>query len=442
MFFNFLFSNTPLFYLVQSFWRDEAFSVIFARQSLITIVTKSTIEPPLYYFLLHFWMQVFGTSEVAVRSLSLVGFALATIVVIEWSEKLFSGHWLTKFTPLFFFLNPMFLYYACEARAYGWYIFFAILSMFAFDQKKWGLYIVGVTLGLYTHFYLGIIPLVHLLYYAYQNRIWHQIKHPKKLFTYPLIRSLLIIGILFLPWIIHVLSTLTTLKQTWYFPITVNLIFSVLGSMFLGYEGTPWHIGGWITLISFILFLLFSKALVLKKTRAHTILLFLQIFLPLVGIIGISYIKPMFTIRYLIPVTIAEVLLLSFTIRAISNTVIQKICAGILLGGIVLFNCWYPTKHAKLDIRKAVQEVNAIKTPKDFIVASDVIIFMETLFYAKDIQSVRLYNPYNNPFPWYIGDTVYSPKYNMVSLPHYPNRAFFIEKDGTYTIRYKISHTN
>jgi uncharacterized membrane protein len=136
---NFLFTNTPLFYFVQSFWRDEAFSVLLAEHPLFVIFTKTTFEPPVYYTLLHFWIKIFGTSEIAVRSLSLLGFTLATIVIIEWSHKLFKSHWLSLFTPFFFFFNPMLLYYAFEARVYGWYIFFATLSLFAYDQKKWRL---------------------------------------------------------------------------------------------------------------------------------------------------------------------------------------------------------------------------------------------------------------------------------------------------------------
>ncbi|MCJ7826492.1 hypothetical protein MUP56_02660, partial [Patescibacteria group bacterium] len=93
MFLNVLFKNTPLFYFTQSFWRDEAFSVLLAQQPLSVIFQKTSVEPPIYYMLLHFWIKFFGTSEIAARSLSFIGFALATIVVIEWAHILFKNHW-------------------------------------------------------------------------------------------------------------------------------------------------------------------------------------------------------------------------------------------------------------------------------------------------------------------------------------------------------------
>ena len=62
------------FYLLdgQSFWNDEGNSARIAERSLqlITEGAAGDIHPPLYYYLLHFWRSVFGSSEFALRSLS------------------------------------------------------------------------------------------------------------------------------------------------------------------------------------------------------------------------------------------------------------------------------------------------------------------------------------------------------------------------------------
>jgi mannosyltransferase len=440
MFWNFLFTYTPLFYFIQSFWRDEAYSVLLASRPLSFIFGKTSIEPPVYYVLLHYWIKLFGTGEIASRSLSLIGFTLATIVVTEWAGKLFKSHWLSKFMPLFFFFNPMLLYYAFEVRAYGWYVFFATLSFFAYDRKKWRLYRIAVILGIYTHLYLGLIPFVHLIHYAVQKKLW-RIHKPIALFADPMIRSIALTGVCFIPWIIRLLGELPKFKDSWYFPVNIHLIQSVLGNMFLGYEGTPWYLWGATRVLSLVLFILFCIALIPKQNRKRTLPLFLMIFIPLIVVIGISFVKPLFVNRYLIPVTIAEVLLISFTIKAFPNTIVQKIFSVSILLGVLLFNCWYPQQHKKLDIRKTFEEVNLIKTPKDIVVASDAIIFLETLYYTKDAKSVRLYNPQNFPFPWYIGDALFSPDVQISSYPPYPIRAFFIHTDGTYSIRYKLPNS-
>ena len=62
------------FYLLdgQSFWNDEGNSARIAERSLqkITEAAAGDIHPPLYYYVLHFWRDVFGSTEFALRSLS------------------------------------------------------------------------------------------------------------------------------------------------------------------------------------------------------------------------------------------------------------------------------------------------------------------------------------------------------------------------------------
>ena len=60
-------------------WLDEALSVNIARLPLgdIPEALRHDGHPPLYYFLLHGWMELFGDGDVAVRALSgLFGLAL------------------------------------------------------------------------------------------------------------------------------------------------------------------------------------------------------------------------------------------------------------------------------------------------------------------------------------------------------------------------------
>ena len=60
---------------------DESFTLYMALQSLPDIVAMLTRgdNPPLWETLLHFWTKVFGISEVAIRSLSLIFSALTVI---------------------------------------------------------------------------------------------------------------------------------------------------------------------------------------------------------------------------------------------------------------------------------------------------------------------------------------------------------------------------
>lgn len=435
---DFVLHNTPIFYLTQSIWRDEAFSVLFAAQPVSSFF-RVTFEPPLYYILLHFWMKLFGENEIALRSLSLLGFAMATVVMIHWGEKLFKKHWLSWYLPVFFFFNPMLLYYAFEIRAYGWYVFFAALSMYAYTQRKWKLYIVSTLLGLYTHTYMVIVPAMQFLHYVFIQKKLNNAKRFSAFIRDPMILSVGMVGLLFSPWLIHVMLDLSRLKSSWYFPVDINLVRSVLGNIFLGYEGTPGYLWGFTALLSF--FLVGATIFALKKNRHRSRNAFFAImtFVPLIIIIAISFIKPLFVNRYVIPATIAEVFIVVFAIENIKNPFYQKFVALIGIIFIFGFNMWYPTRHAKLDSRSTILQINHLMGPRDVILADSPLIYFETLYYSQDRSKVYFFDPYKKPFPWYVGDVIVSKNKIVGELPPYPIRAFIVHANGAYEISYNLN---
>lgn len=433
--FAWLIQHSPLLYFTQSLWRDEAFSILVAQRPVSFIFQNVTFEPPVYYLLLHYWIKVFGTSEIAARSLSLLGFTLATIVVIIWSEKLFRKHWLLWMTPILFTTNPMLLYYAFEIRTYGWYTFFAVLSFFAYSQSRWRLWIAATILGFYTHTYFFFLFAAQNIHFLVAHR--KKLVRPFMILREPAAASAILVTSTMLPWIVRILREVSTLKHTWYFPVDWNLVKSVLGNMYLGYEGTPWHLWGFTANLSIVLLVLFLLAVYKKNTRARNSLFLFAIFVPLAIVIGISFLKPLFVNRYLIGVTIAEVFLIALAIESIKNHLFQKIFTLFTLLFSLGFNVWYPSQHAKLNIRATLQEVNALKNEDDIILAQSPLIFFETVYYADNRSRVFLYNPHNVPFPWYVGGILVTDDQMASHLPVYPMRAFLVSEDGSFTMSYR-----
>src|SRR3954453_2628181 len=75
----------------EAYWIDEGLSIGIAKHSFVDIpsVLRQDGAPPLYYMLLHFWIGLFGTKEVATHAFSLV-FATLTIPLGFWAGwKLF-----------------------------------------------------------------------------------------------------------------------------------------------------------------------------------------------------------------------------------------------------------------------------------------------------------------------------------------------------------------
>lgn len=423
---NWIVSHSPLFYLTQSVWRDEAFSILAAQRPLAFIFNNLGVEPPLYYILLHFWMKVFGSSEIAVRSLSFLGFALATTVVIFWAEKLFKKHFLSWYLPIFFFFNPMLLYYAFEIRTYGWFLFFAVLALYGYREKKWWIMTIGNVLGFYTHTYMIFVPIA-------QGIHWLASKRKNQAF-----QSFLVSAMLMAPWFFRIAKEAGKLKHMWYFPVDLHLMQSVLGNMFVGYEGTPWFLWGFTAYLSLGLLALFLYSLKSKMTRSRNLYFLSMTLLPLAIVIGVSFFKPLFVNRYLIPVTITEIFLVAFAIEAIPNHLVQKLFALCTLLFALGFNVWYPSEHAKVNIRKTLMEVNALRKNSDIIVAASPLVFFESIYYSKSPDRVFLYNPGNIAFPSYVGDALVTPARMIRDFPTYPTRAFLIHEDATFEITYTL----
>jgi 4-amino-4-deoxy-L-arabinose transferase-like glycosyltransferase len=125
----------------QSLWNDEGTSVALAARDLASITrgAANDIHPPLYYYLLHGWIALFGTSEVVVRSLSAL---LGTGVV--WLTFALGRHvwrrdgatrvpnWVALTAALIAALSPFQICYSQETRMYMLTTFLGALSMLCF----------------------------------------------------------------------------------------------------------------------------------------------------------------------------------------------------------------------------------------------------------------------------------------------------------------------
>ncbi len=58
----------------ESLWFDEGYFIALAKLDLFQIVEKGsqTSHPPLYYIILHYWINLFGDSEFSTRFLSVI----------------------------------------------------------------------------------------------------------------------------------------------------------------------------------------------------------------------------------------------------------------------------------------------------------------------------------------------------------------------------------
>ena len=108
------------FVATSDLWLDEALTVTIARLPVREIGPALRLDghPPLYYVLLHGWTAAFGTSDLAVRSLSGV-FAVAALPLMWAAGRRLGGRSTAALATLLLATSPFAVRYATEARMYS-----------------------------------------------------------------------------------------------------------------------------------------------------------------------------------------------------------------------------------------------------------------------------------------------------------------------------------
>jgi hypothetical protein len=169
-------------------WFDETASYAIAVKSIPDLLayTRTAIQehPPGYYLLLHFWMQRVGSSEFALRYLSVLAGVVFVPLIYRFAARLFSagvGFWAAFVAAI----SPFAVSYAQEARMYTLLGLLALLSMYVFwrmlREDGWGMWWIwgGLTLaGMLTHYLFALLIIaqnafVLFLWSGLGRRRWH-----------------------------------------------------------------------------------------------------------------------------------------------------------------------------------------------------------------------------------------------------------------------------
>jgi len=144
----------------QDIWWDEARNIFTASHPLEAIASapELDIHPPFYFYLLHFWINIVGTSEFVVRFFSLwFGVALVPLAfrLGTYLRNQTVGWWAAFLVAL----SPFLVDEAQQTRMYTLLLFLETLSMYFLlrAQKShrwhdWVMYVLTAALSFYTHY--------------------------------------------------------------------------------------------------------------------------------------------------------------------------------------------------------------------------------------------------------------------------------------------------
>jgi mannosyltransferase len=149
-----------------SLWFDEWFTRRIVSGSLVDVAryvkgTEST--PPLYYGVAWLWSNVFGTGDVALRSLSVV-FGTTAVPVAFFTASTLASRRAGWVAATLVATNPLLVWYSTEARAYSLLVFLSAVSLLfvarALTRPTPGtlrLWSVTAALALATHYFAAFL---------------------------------------------------------------------------------------------------------------------------------------------------------------------------------------------------------------------------------------------------------------------------------------------
>jgi mannosyltransferase len=288
----------------KSFWLDEGISVDIARlpwPRFLHAIWSGEANMVLYYLVLRFWLT-FGSSEAFVRGLSVL-FSVATVPAVYFLGARLFGRRVGLLAALLLAINAYHIRYAQETRSYAMVVFFAVLATWLLAKNlqepssaHWGIYAAVCAMATYSHFYAVLIVPAH----AISLLSWRRDEFPwRKLVGSFLAFVVMVAPIAIFIFAIYVLKTGTPPKL-WFNPLQPDSLV-LLGVDFSGVYGR--------LLLSLEMLAIGMAALGAARVRrsggdsgeawGYT-LLFSWLVAPVVMVVTVSLVKPLFVPRFLI----------------------------------------------------------------------------------------------------------------------------------------------
>lgn len=422
--------------LTQSFWRDEAFSVLIAQKDIFDIIRLSTQDtsPPLYYILLHYWMILFGNSEAAVRFLSLIFHLFTVVIIFLIARKIIRslpGQITIAITTL---CNPFLLQYAFEARTYSLLAFLSITALYLTMLKRYLMTGIVLALAIIAHNFAIISFAIFFIWWLYISKVRLQFYSFLKLAIFPLSAMLLWGWVIWMQWSKFIHGFWIPKPTLSDFPHSLEIFSS--GEIFYPIKST-------LYLISKILLvgagLIWIKEYKNKNNQLPLLIFALAFIPPFIIFLFSQFFTPLYYERYLILTVPMLILLTGYSLERLrSNFAIRFVLGGfvaIYITVLIIAGIQVISQATKPAINSGVMQILSQAKKDDIIVPQNILNFLETKFYVeksgKDMP-VFAYSP-NGKIPFYIGGILYEPRDIIKEMPR-NRRVWLIKNDGQYEL--------
>lgn len=389
----------------ESLWLDEATTVVYVERWTLTetLVQLPNVSPhpPLYFVLIELWASAFGTSEVAIRSLSAV-LSVLTIPTIYLTGRELYGRRTGLLSAGLVALSSFQLYFAQDARMYSLLGLLTLLSNFTFlkarhsgDTRWFAGYSVSTALLLYTHVLSVTVVIVQALFVGYLVLRSRPVRIRRWLI------SAITVGVLYSPWGVVVVQKLTQSVGTDQSLIAWNeppSLFRVIATP-VTYFGDPRIFLATPTLAVITAIVVGVGGLAYLSTvdvrgivsegalDDSDVFVVVWLTVPILALLALAYsVAPVYAVRYTIPASFALYLLVARGVVSPDRKSIRYgLSALVILGAIVTLPAYYGADQ-KEQWQETANHIERNADADDLVVVTDEYVNRPfSYYYSGDV---------------------------------------------------------
>ena len=344
----------------QSLWYDEGISAHQLTRSFPEILRAAALDthPPLYYWTLKAWGEALGSSEVSLRSLSLVWGVLAVVLTWLIGRRLF-GTLAATLAAVLLSAAPLAVYYSQEVRMYAQVTALALLAVYAYTRRTYWLYAVAGLATLYTQ-YLGVAVLAALNLHAL---LWWRSRSRGEWLRWLAANGAIAVG--FVPWLPTFID-----QQSHALNTSPRTPLGLAAETLTAYGGGIVH-GETFLWTGVVLTLLALTGLVLNRDLHGATLALLIWLLPLGLVLALGIRSGLFELRYLVLGVPGLMLLVGLGLTRLARQPLVAVgLAGVMLvpAVVALSAEYFDPSLARDDYRDLVGEIEREARPSDAVV--------------------------------------------------------------------------
>ena len=330
-----------------NFWSDEGYSIMLSRMSFSDMLnaTASDVHPPLYYVLLQIICRIMGFRWISYRLLSIIPYGIMLIFALTEIWKKFGKEAALILITCSSLLNTA-VEYNVQTRMYSWGALFVLMSFYCLrgilEHNRIIDYAGFVVMSLgaaYTHYYC----LISVAFFYLVLLVAAAVR--RKEYLVRVIASCAVTVAAYLPWFIILLQTFMRTTK-WYWMTDIP---SLKECMLYLFSSSSEKVFLMIFIVSTVVLVVFETGILrcgkVEKRRIPVLLSMSNFHInrdvvwiaagwfsilgtALTGIVVSNIFRPMFSVRYVYPVSTVAWLMLGIILSKCRK---KRVCAAIIV---------------------------------------------------------------------------------------------------------------